>query len=264
MGALHIQFNGRGSRLLCIERNQPVALYDLTKADQHVYLTAPGFKVGSNGNGCFVGKDDELVASGSKLNGKIFIWHVPEDNDKDFQVVDEALFTLEHGSRVNGVCYNSTACALASTNQSFLISEIKFWTPLQLPPSFPFPHPDESITESTSFIYIGEQDDTDMSGTDDSNNQDEDDSEMSAESASEEDQEDEVSIGNNDEAISIEEYEDYLEHFFDLVSRLSEENNHQDTGVNSEAEDCENQQAADLKEEGSVFVSSSSGRWQVL
>jgi hypothetical protein len=177
---MHIQFNETGSRMLCIERNQPVAVYDLTKADRNVYLTAPGFKVGSNGNGCFVGKDDELVASGSKLNGKIFIWHVPEDNDKDFQVVDEALFTLEHGSRVNGVCYNSTACALASTNQSHYGSGIKFWTPLPLPPSYPLPDSDLS----SSFIYVGEQDDIDMSDTDDSN-----DSEMSAGSASEEVQE---------------------------------------------------------------------------
>ena len=251
---------------MCIEQNQPVAVYDLTKADRNVYLTAPGYKSGYYGNGCFVGKDDELVASGQ--NEAIFIWYVPEDNNKDLQVVDEPLFTLNHGG-VSGVCYNSIACALASCTTSFgSDSNVKFWTPLQLPPSYPLPDSDFS-----SFIWVGDHSDDDMSGTDDSNNSDLDedvyDSEMSAESnselSSEEDQEDEdadVPIGNNADGIAIEENEEDLIDFVGQVLPLEEEEDTQDAEVGA-GEDDDNQEPIDL-EEKSVIVSSASGRWQVL
>ena len=65
-GTNRIQFNAGASRLLCIESCQPVAIYDLLKEDD-VYLTAPGYTPCEyRASGCFVGKDDELVASGCK------------------------------------------------------------------------------------------------------------------------------------------------------------------------------------------------------
>ena len=127
-GTYRIQFNAGASRLLCIERCQPVlpvAIYDLLKEDD-VYLAAPGYtpcKYG--GSGCFVGKDDELVASGCNKHGSIFICHVPEDPE-ELRVIEEALFTLKGGA--DAVCYN-TACALASGYCSCRTSNVKSWTP---------------------------------------------------------------------------------------------------------------------------------------
>ena len=149
-GTNRIQSNAGASRLLCIESCQPVAIYDLLKEDD-VYLTAPGYTPCEyRGSGCFVGKDDELVASGCKKNGSIYIWHVPEDRGKELRVIEEALFTLKGGA--DAVCYNNTACALASGYGSCRNSNVKFWTPLPLPPSYPLPKPKKS-----SYIYVGEE-----------------------------------------------------------------------------------------------------------
>jgi len=263
-GTLQIQFNERGTRLLCVERNQPVAVYDLTKADRNVYLNAPGYNAGHSGSGSFAGKDDELVASGSSENGTIFIWNILENQT----VVNEALFTLKHGFDVSGVCYNNTACALATGDNSFGCSEIKFWTPLQLPPSYPLP---DSVIKS--FICVGEQYDEGISGTDDSrSNQGDEDSEMSGESesefaSSEESQEYEVvdeGMGNNDDVVIVPEKEEETMDFVDeMIPYIQGEENNQDSEADSE-EDNRNQSANLEEKEESVVVSSASGRWQIF
>ena len=67
------------------------------------------------------------------------MWHVPEDQGSGPRVIDAPLYTLNHGSYVNTICYNNIEGVLASGHPKFAIdrlrcgNEIKFWTPLSRP-----------------------------------------------------------------------------------------------------------------------------------
>ena len=174
-GTLKIQFDAKGSRLLCVEKGQPVAVYDLSKPDgDDVYLTSPGYTGPDyTESGCFAGVDDELVTFGSDKSGKITIWHVPRQDQSlpGVRTIDQSLITLFHGQemreknthlrRYSDVCYNSTAGVLASGFGYVHRCEVKFWTPLAMPESLSVPRP-----ESMSFISICDEEDEDYNDYD--------------------------------------------------------------------------------------------------
>ncbi len=154
-GTLSAQFNGKGTRLLCIERNQPIAVYDLNSKEGMTPTTnnnrnnSPNSVSCSNKlltSGCFVGSDDEFVAAGSS-NGRVFIWstavHSPGDHQRMATASTELLPLMAlrgHSSRVSHVRYNGAVCSLASS--SCYDGNIKFWTPFPLPRSLPRSPPD--------------------------------------------------------------------------------------------------------------------------
>ena len=133
------QFNSKGTRLLCIERHQPVAIYDLnsmrsgmTQQLKPVNKAAVGKFITS---GCFAGIDDELVAAGTS-GGGIYVWPTPGYPGHQRQTVEGSLMSLRgHSSRVSHVRYSGNVCSLASS--SYYDGTIKFWTPFSLPRSVP-------------------------------------------------------------------------------------------------------------------------------
>jgi len=67
------QFNSKGTRLLCIERHQPFAIYDLSSIESGMtQQLKPVNKAAVDKfitSGCFAGIDDELVAAGTSGDG---------------------------------------------------------------------------------------------------------------------------------------------------------------------------------------------------
>ena len=168
-GTIEVRFNGRGTRLLCLESNYPPVLYDIAAKRQmeighgRMQLVMPEEfnRPLLMDSACFAGQNDELVVAGSEDSG-IYVWTIPEGPIIPPLTEDggnEPLVVLRgHRSIVNQVRFNGHFGALASCSND---REIKFWTPLALPHSIHFKErsrydsdssfePEESLSESSS------------------------------------------------------------------------------------------------------------------
>ena len=131
---MSVRFNGKGTRLLCLERRHPPIIYDVPfkeeqqkdGRDSKLRLLAPDFTNDCTlKSACFAGIDDELAVAGSDNHG-VYIWSVNRS-------VEEPLLVLKgHRSIVNNVRYNGNVCTLASSGVEKMI---KLWAPVHLPHS---------------------------------------------------------------------------------------------------------------------------------
>ena len=98
---------------------------DLADVEQEpTRLIGPGYnsKEGTEGL-CFAGKDDELAVVASTDND-IYIWSVPEGQQKQSKIGKPLLILRGNKDCIGGIRYSAKHCVLASTG----FDVIKFWT----------------------------------------------------------------------------------------------------------------------------------------
>ena len=130
-----VEYNRKGTRLLCCEGDKQLVIYDLLPSSNGVgkivRLAARDYSYpfAAANSCCFAGRDDELVAATS-YRENVFIWSVPDGKEEE-QTIDDPLIILSgHESNVSSVCYNRHYSALASCENN---KTIKVWTPFELP-----------------------------------------------------------------------------------------------------------------------------------
>ena len=138
-GAMSARFDGKGTRLLWSEIQQPLVYYNVPTLKQptaygRTLLSAQGYNMqeASPRNPhlltmkspcCFAGDEDELVTGVSNDNG-IYIWSAPNDEDHQMEI-DHPLHVLQgHRETVRSVRYNIHRSVLASCDDEGII---KLW-----------------------------------------------------------------------------------------------------------------------------------------
>ena len=125
-----VQFNGKGTHLLCCEDDRPSAVYNLSaalqKADSKIVL-AKGLLVA--GKGCFAGENDQLVVATSWHDNNMNVWSVTDD-ETDLTMDNQPLLALSGPQDgIHGVRYCKATSTLASASNAGIV---KLWMPKNL------------------------------------------------------------------------------------------------------------------------------------
>ena len=132
------QFNADGTRLLCKESKQPIAIYTVPPIHQSVDDAEENLRFGVNWyktrsvfsrSISFAGKEDELVVSASFDNKRLFVWPIPPTaapgEEEGKWIVDQPLFVLEgHKKEIACIKFNRQNSLLASSDHDGVV---KVW-----------------------------------------------------------------------------------------------------------------------------------------
>jgi len=138
-GAMSARFDGKGTRLLCSEIQQPLVYYNVPTLKQptahgRTILSAQGYNMQEVSQRnlnlltikspcCFAGDEDELITGASNDNG-IYIWSASNGEDHRIEI-DRPLHVLGgHRETVRSVRYNVHRSILASCDDEGIV---KLW-----------------------------------------------------------------------------------------------------------------------------------------
>ncbi|CAF2530487.1 unnamed protein product [Rotaria sp. Silwood2] len=136
---MSVTFNGNGSLLYALRRRLPPVLFKLHQSHAFCQFDADNFvNLCTMKAGCFVGDNDQYIASGSD-DFNVYMWRIPSNDDSntlqhqscshlssDHFVWNAHMILHGHRSVVNQVRYSSRLHTLVSSGVEKVI---KMWTP---------------------------------------------------------------------------------------------------------------------------------------
>ena len=134
LSSYNAQFTTNGKRIVYKEKEDYISLYDPPSRSNYKYgqlkmqvgSTEYDTKDVSSRAFCFAGDNDELVATASSKDRRLFIWQIPGGDEP---AVNQPLLVLpeqHHEKEIIRIAFSRKKCSLASADYGGVIN---IWTP---------------------------------------------------------------------------------------------------------------------------------------